>query len=58
MASFSERGIYWHAQVRRKGQEGSFRTFDTKADARLLAQLSAPEQAAILGGQARRLYKL
>ena len=38
MASFSKRGIYWRAQVRIKGQEGSSRTFDTKAEAQVWAR--------------------
>lgn len=38
MASFSKRGIYWRAQVRTKGQEGSSRTFDTKAEAQVWAR--------------------
>ena len=38
MASFSKRGNYWRAQVRNKGQEGSSRTFDTKAEAQVWAR--------------------
>ena len=38
MASFSKRGMYWRAQVRTKGQEGSSRTFDTKAEAQVWAR--------------------